>query len=149
VHCPVHQPRVRRSTFSYALSGGSPDSYCALSGVHRIATMRYPVCTGQLLCAIWCAPDRHCRLSDAPITRFKKRPLARPQARDHISLAISALCSLSGDLPRRRLFSCNQVLPFILSGEQPQFLSPLSVFHPVSTPFHPPLIHHSNSLKIS
>jgi hypothetical protein len=29
------------------------------------------------LCAVRCAPDRHCRLSGAPISRFKKRPPAR------------------------------------------------------------------------
>jgi hypothetical protein len=37
--------------------------------------------TGQLLCAVRCAPDRHCRLSGAPILRFKKRPPARDRAR--------------------------------------------------------------------
>jgi hypothetical protein len=33
VHCPVHRPRARKNSLSCALSGGSPDSYCALSGV--------------------------------------------------------------------------------------------------------------------
>jgi hypothetical protein len=43
VQCPVHwQPRAQNS-FSCVLSGGSPDNYCALSGVHRTCTVDCPV----------------------------------------------------------------------------------------------------------
>jgi hypothetical protein len=45
----VHRQPRAKIQFSCALSGGSPDSYCALSGVHRTATVRCPVCTGQAL----------------------------------------------------------------------------------------------------
>jgi hypothetical protein len=56
VQCPVHrQPRAK---------------FLFLCAVRWI--------TGQLLCAVRCAPDRHCRLSGVPISRFKKRPPARP-----------------------------------------------------------------------
>jgi hypothetical protein len=38
-------------------------------------------CTGQLLCAVRCAPDRHCKLSGAPILRFKKNTSSPSWAR--------------------------------------------------------------------
>jgi hypothetical protein len=48
------------------------------------------------LCAVRCAPDRHCRLSGAPILRFKKRPPARNRARgSHFPLCSLALCPLA------------------------------------------------------
>jgi hypothetical protein len=44
------------------------------------------------LCAVRCAPDRHCRLSGAPIMHFKKRPPARDPARgSHFPLCSLAL----------------------------------------------------------
>jgi hypothetical protein len=43
VQCPVHRLPRAESSFSCALSGGSPDSYCALSGVHRTGTVDCPV----------------------------------------------------------------------------------------------------------
>jgi hypothetical protein len=59
--------------------------HCAMSGAPA-AARKVPLflCavrwfTGHLLCAVRCAPDRHCRLSGAPITRFKKQPPARAE----------------------------------------------------------------------
>jgi hypothetical protein len=62
--------------------------------------------TGQLLCAVRCAPDRHCGLSGVPVSRFKKTAPSPSRARSLLSPAsarkLSAL-SVSGDsLPRRR-----------------------------------------------
>jgi hypothetical protein len=61
MHCPVHRPRAQNSPF--------------------LCVVRW--FTEQLLCAVQCAPDRHCRLFGAPIMRFKKgtsspRPSQRP-----------------------------------------------------------------------
>jgi hypothetical protein len=46
-HCtvqrPVHRQPCAKIPFSCALSGGSLDSYCALSGVHRTDTVDCPV----------------------------------------------------------------------------------------------------------
>ena len=76
VQCPVHRrPRA------------DPIFLCAVRWF-----------TGQLLCAVRCAPDRHCRLSGAPILRFKKKrlqPEAEPEAIRFLpTLWLSAL---SGD----------------------------------------------------
>ena len=105
--------------------------HCALSGapttrVHipfLLCAVRW--CTGQLLCAVRCAPDMHCRLSGAPISRFKKRPPARDRARGSLLLPASALSlclaisPLTGDLLSpaailRRPRQCSSPL-----GEQP------------------------------
>jgi hypothetical protein len=43
VQCPVHRQPRAKIPFSCALSGGSPDNYCALSGVHRTGTVDCPV----------------------------------------------------------------------------------------------------------
>jgi hypothetical protein len=82
VQCPVHQQPRAKIPFSCAMSGGSPDSYCALSGVHR---------TGTVDCLV------------RPYSVFKKFfPLSRPWQ------ALFPLCSLppsrvSGDFhPHRR-----------------------------------------------
>jgi hypothetical protein len=49
VQCPVHrQPRAKIQS-SCALSGGSPDSYCALSSVHRTGTIDCPVRPSRVL----------------------------------------------------------------------------------------------------
>jgi hypothetical protein len=53
--------------------------------------------TGQLLCAVRCAPDRHCRLSGAPISRFKKGPPARPSQRLLLFPSQHPLLSVPGD----------------------------------------------------
>jgi hypothetical protein len=39
VQCPVHRQPRAQTPFFCALSGGSPDSYCAMSGVHRTGTV--------------------------------------------------------------------------------------------------------------
>jgi hypothetical protein len=50
--------------------------HCAMSGAPAAARYNSTLLcvvrwfTGQLLCAIRCAPDRHCRLSGAPILGF-------------------------------------------------------------------------------
>ena len=49
VQCPVHRQPRAKFLFSCALSGGSPDIYCALSGVHRTATVDCPVCPSRVL----------------------------------------------------------------------------------------------------
>jgi hypothetical protein len=66
--------------------------------------------TGQLLCAVRCAPDRHCRLSGAPISRFKKIASSpKPSQRLFCSSLLSvspcspAISPLSGDPSHRRL----------------------------------------------
>jgi hypothetical protein len=57
--------------------------HCAMSGAPA-AARKIPLflcavrwLTGHLLCAVRCAPDRHCGLSGVPISRFKKLPPAR------------------------------------------------------------------------
>jgi hypothetical protein len=76
VQCPVHrQPRA------------NPILLCAVRWF-----------TGQLLCAVRCAPDRHCRLSGVPISRFKKTAPSPTEPEALISFA-SSLCSLSWRFP--------------------------------------------------
>jgi hypothetical protein len=74
VHCPVHRPHACKNPFSCALSGGSPDNYCAMSGVHRTGTVDCPV---------------------HPLCVFKKGSLPEPQA------AFSLLCSLASSSLKR------------------------------------------------
>jgi hypothetical protein len=49
VQCPVHRQPRAKIQFSCALSGGSPDSYCAQSGVHRTGTVDCPVRPSRVL----------------------------------------------------------------------------------------------------
>jgi hypothetical protein len=77
VQCPVHRQPRAQNPFSCALSGGSPDSYCALSSVHRTGTVDCPV---------------------RPYHVFKKSPPARSRARDLLHFSLTSLC-LSGDHP--------------------------------------------------
>jgi hypothetical protein len=57
-------------------SGVHQTLHCAMSGASAAARSKSIfLCvvrwfTGQLLCAVWCAPDRHYRLSGAPISGF-------------------------------------------------------------------------------
>jgi hypothetical protein len=111
--------------------------------------------TEQSLCAIRCAPDRHCRLSGAPISRFKKRPPARARARGQPpsllsgSLLSLAICSPSPATSPHRRPPCSDD-PVLLScpplGEQPflplSFLPLCSVVQRFS---FPPLVPISNS----
>jgi hypothetical protein len=66
VQCPVHRQPRAKIPCSCALSGGSPDRYCALSGVHRTGTVDCPV---------------------HPYSVSKKTfPLSRPRPGSHFSL---------------------------------------------------------------
>jgi hypothetical protein len=78
VQCPVHRQLRAKTPFSCALSGGSPDSYCALSGVHRIGTVDCPV---------------------RPYSVFKKSFSARARGQAHFLPSSQRLLSVSGDLP--------------------------------------------------
>jgi hypothetical protein len=82
VQCPVHRQPRAKILFSCALSGGSSNSYCALSGVHRTGTVDCPV---------------------RPYRVLKKRPPARDRARGSfpaLSLCLSGdSLSPAGDLP--------------------------------------------------
>jgi hypothetical protein len=125
VQCPVHrQPRAKNPFF-----------LCAVRWF-----------TGQVLCAVRCAPDRHYRLSGAPISRFKKRPPARDRARGSFR---QPSFSVTGDFSphqaihhlRRPLSSTvlrrhrAPLLPPL--GEQLWLpLPPLYFFFEQSTPFH-------------
>jgi hypothetical protein len=86
LHCAMSgvpaAARKKKILFSCALSGGSPDSYCALSGVHRTGTVDCPV---------------------RPYRVLKKRPPARPGQRLPLfpSQPPAALCSWRF-LPSRR-----------------------------------------------
>jgi hypothetical protein len=90
VQCPVHRLSRAETPFSCALSGGSPDNYCALSGVHRTGTLDCPV---------------------RPYPVFKKTfPLSRPRPALSTSLFSAPLSrSLAISTPRRR--------PPLLSGD--------------------------------
>jgi hypothetical protein len=95
VQCPVHRrPRA------------DPIFLCAVRWF-----------TGQLLCAVRCAPDRHCRLSGAPILRFKNNASSpKPSQRLSVSSPLSgSLPSLAvgpplRQSPHRRRSSGDQVL---------------------------------------
>jgi hypothetical protein len=93
---PTGQSGVHR-TLHCALSG-APDGACR--SPFSLCVVQW--FTGQLLCAVRCAPDRHCRLSGAPIMRFlKKALLARARGQDSFfsaPLLSGSLSLLSGDL---------------------------------------------------
>jgi hypothetical protein len=76
VQCPVHRQPRAKIHFSCALSGGSPDRYCALSGVHRTGTVDCPV---------------------RPYRVLKKA--SSPQPSQRRSSSASSLCSLSWRFP--------------------------------------------------
>jgi hypothetical protein len=77
VQCPVHRLPRAGTPFSCALSGGSPDSYCALSGVHRTDTVDCPV---------------------RPYSVFKNPSLPEPEPKLISSPLWPASLSVSGDL---------------------------------------------------
>jgi hypothetical protein len=129
VQCPVHRQPRAQNPFSCAMSGGSPDSYCALSGVHRTGTVDCPV---------------------RPYSVFKKSFPARARGRDHflclspLLLNVSGVSTLAGDSPSpattvlRRSSVLVPALSLVSSPASPLhlFFSSLSV-SAVSTPFHP------------
>jgi hypothetical protein len=71
VHCLVHRQPRASNLFPCALSGGSPDNYCALSGVHR---------TGTVDCSV--RPYR--------VLKNRLQPATEPEA----FFSLCALCSL-------------------------------------------------------
>jgi hypothetical protein len=82
--------------------------------------------TGQLLCAVRCAPDRHCRLSVRPYSVLKIFSLPELEARLCFSLALPLSRSLASppalqrSLSRWRRSSGEPVLsPALFSGETP------------------------------
>jgi hypothetical protein len=77
VQCPVHRQPRAQTPFFCALSGGSLDSYCALSDVHRTGTVDCPV---------------------RPYSVFKKLFSARAELR-LISSPLLHPLSVSGDFP--------------------------------------------------
>jgi hypothetical protein len=79
VQCPVHRQPRAKYPFSCALSGGSPDSYRALSGMHRTGTVDCPV---------------------RPYSVFKKFfPLSHPRPGFISSLLCPGLCALAVPSP--------------------------------------------------
>jgi hypothetical protein len=77
VQCTVHRQPRAKIPFSCALSGGSSDSYCALSGVHRTGTVDCPV---------------------RPYPVFKKSFPSRARGLAFL-FSVLPLPSVSGDLP--------------------------------------------------
>jgi hypothetical protein len=126
VQCPVHRQPRAKNRFSCALSGGSPDNYCALSGVHRTGTVDCPV---------------------HPYRVLKKGPPARgsqfsSSASDSLPLAIPPLRRRPS--PHRRPPSSTvlrrtraSLLPSSVSSSSLPPFSSLSVL--VSRALHPPL----------
>jgi hypothetical protein len=123
VQCPVHRQPRAKNPFSCALSGGSRDSYCALSGVHRTCTVDCPVRLYRVL-------KKGLQPETEPEAHFLS-----PASALSLSLAISPL---TGDLPSpaailRRPHQCSSPL-----GEQPPpllCLLSLSVSLGSATPF--------------
>jgi hypothetical protein len=116
VQCPVHRQPRAQILFSCALSGGSPDSYCALSSVHRTCTVD---------CLV------------RPYRVLKNRPPARAEPDATLllcSLAPSALwrfALLAGDLPLPTTVLRRPpvlVPALLLSVSSSTFLSSLSLF---------------------
>jgi hypothetical protein len=135
VHCPVHRPRAQELLL--------------------LCVVRW--FTEQLLCAVRCAPDRHCRLSGAPISRFKKRLQPEPSERLSVfpTLWLTASLAISTPSPatsphRRPPCSGDPVLHLLpSSGEHacsPLHLSSLSLsLFLWSVNSFPPLVPISNS----
>jgi hypothetical protein len=134
VQCPVHRLPHAGTPFSCALSGGSSDSYCALSGVHRTCTVDCPV---------------------RPYPVFKKSfPLSRPRPGTS-SLFTALALSVSGDFSHHRRSPLPGGDPPATSTSAPllsvsNLLSSsvfsLSLFSKLCTPPFPPFVHNSNSL---
>jgi hypothetical protein len=80
LHCAMSgaPAAARKIPFFCALSGGSPDSYCALSGVHRTGTVDCPVCPSRVL---------------------KNRPQPDRAEPEALFLLPAAQLSASGDFP--------------------------------------------------
>jgi hypothetical protein len=116
--------------------------HCALSGAPTGAR-RSPFS----LCAVQCAPDRHCRLSGAPIVSFFKKtfPSPKPEAKALLSHPTSLSYAL-GDLTLSPVtislagghdpMVLLQLVPALFSGEP--LPSPSLLFNLCSQPSQPP-----------
>jgi hypothetical protein len=115
--------------------------HCAMSGAPAAARANR-----LRLCAVRCAPDMHCRLSGAPILRFKKTASSpRPSQRLSFphSLALYPPLAISSPLRqpplRRRPCSSGGApagLPSPLVSSSRSFPSSLSVFQCSELLFH-------------
>jgi hypothetical protein len=111
VQCPVHRQPRAKNPFSCALSGGSPNSYCALSDVHRTGTVDCPVRPYRVLkkgLQTETEPEAHSFSLPAPF-----------------SLCLWRLLPVAGDLPHRRALS-----PAELRRPRPVLLGELAPFLP-------------------
>jgi hypothetical protein len=127
VQCPVHRQPRAKNPFSCALSGGSPDSYCALSGVHRTCTV-------------------DCLVRPYRVLKKGLQPETEPEAH-FFSLPALSLCAWrflpspvislhrrrsSGDLACAPLLSVSSLLPSsalsLCSGEQRLPFPPFCAF---------------------
>jgi hypothetical protein len=113
VQCPVHRQSRAKSQFSCALSGGSPDSYCALSGVHRTGTVDCPVRTYRVL-KNGLQPDRARDLLYFPANRLLLSVSGVSSPAPAISTGGHLLPPGSGDLARALPLG-EQLLSFPLS----------------------------------
>jgi hypothetical protein len=138
VQCPVHRQPRAKYPFSCALSGGSPDSYYALSSVHRTGTVDCPV---------------------RPYSVFKKLFSARARAQAHFFSPASIFSLSLAFFPRRRRPPSSPAIlrrPCPCSSPSLSLVRiPLSLFHffslyvllsPVKHPF-PPLVQFSKSCE--
>jgi hypothetical protein len=128
VQCPVHRQPRAKIPFSCAMFGGSPDSYCALSGVHWTCTVDCPVHPYRVLknglqpetepealfslCALCSLFSANCSLS--PAISPHRRPLC------------------SGDLQLLRPSLLPLVSSLVFSSLLSLFMPPVK--HPSSTP---------------
>jgi hypothetical protein len=139
VQCQVHRQPRAKIQFSCALFGGSPDSYCALSGVHRTGTVDCPVRPSRVL-KNGLQPDRARDLFYFPASRQL--------------LSVLGDFSPPGDLPSpaatlRRPYACTHPPPSLgelLFGSLP--LSSLSLFFSDSEAVHHPCVPIPNLCEI-
>jgi hypothetical protein len=122
VQCPVHRQPRAKIPFSYALSGGSPDNYCAMSGVHRTGTVDCPVrpysvfknsfpsrARGQAVSLLCSLPlSRSLAITPSPTTTPLRRSLHR---RRPSASPLPSLVSIPFSLPPFSLSSCHQRNP--------------------------------------
>jgi hypothetical protein len=132
VQCPVHRQPRAKNPFSCALSGGSPDSYCALSGVHRTGTVDCPVRPYHVLKkASSLRPSQ--RLISSPLPalslcpwRFLPSPaISLHRRRSSGDLASAPLLSVSSLLPSSAFslsVSLGSATPFCIKFKSCEFL---------------------------
>jgi hypothetical protein len=137
VQCPVHRQPRAKIPFSCALSSGSPDSYCALSGVHR---------TGTVDCLV------------RPYLIFKKkfpsraRGLALPSLFSvSLSLGLWRSQPLASDHPSPASIALQRPRPVLLSSPRSvsSLLIPLSTLFSLIQSSEAPLFHPCCQFQIS